>query len=67
MQEHDKLLELVLSKLQEAGWTLNTEKCQLRQGSIKLRCYVVSKDGTLPVPGEIEVISSLANPGNFQR
>lgn len=43
--EHDGRVRAVLFRLQEAGLTLNIEKCELSQGRIKFLGHIVDTHG----------------------
>ncbi|KAM7300946.1 uncharacterized protein ISCGN_016523 [Ixodes scapularis] len=44
MEEHDKNLHKVLSRLQQSGVTLNVNKCTFRQSKVKFLGHVVSAE-----------------------
>ena len=49
-QEHDTRLEKVLQQIQGAGATLNHEKCQFRQSSLKFLGHLIDQTGIRPDP-----------------
>ena len=42
-QEHDQRLESVLKRINKAGVTLNSEKCEFSKGCVKILGYVMMK------------------------
>ena len=62
--EHDRNLELVLQRLQEAGVTLNREKSVFNKTEITFFGCVFSKDGMKPDPKKIEAIVKTKAPTN---
>lgn len=46
--QHDTRLHAVLHKLQEAGVTLNMEKCELSRREVKFLVHILSADGIQP-------------------
>ena len=59
--EHDVRVRAVLFCLQEAGLTLNEQKCEFSQGRIKFLGHIVDAEGVqarqdkshCPVPGSL--------------
>ena len=49
--EHDKRLEAVLIRLQEANITLNWEKCEFSKANVKFLGQLVGKEGIHADPG----------------
>ena len=64
VEEHDRHLNKVLSKLQEANLTLNEEKCEFRKKSIKYLGFVVSYDSIEPDKEGVEAILQMPEPKN---
>ena len=52
-EEHDENLLTVLNRIQQAGLTLNKEKCMFSTKSIKFLGQVVDVDGIKPDPDKI--------------
>ena len=62
--EHDTRLDTVLAKIQDAGITLNKEKCEFAKTSIKFLGHVITSDGISPDPQKTSAISSMKQPKN---
>lgn len=52
-QDHDIRLHAVLNKLQEAGVTLNMEKCELGKSEVKFLDHNLLADGVQPDPDNV--------------
>jgi len=63
-KEHDENLEQVLTRLVEAGITLNPEKCQFDQSSIKFLGHVIDGEGIHADPEKTKAILEFATPTN---
>ena len=63
-EEHDERLEKVLQRLQELGMTLNSEKCQFAQKSIKFLGHVIDSTGIRPDPSKVSAILEVPAPEN---
>ena len=63
-EEHDKNLSAVLNQIQEAGLTLNKEKCEFSTTSIKFLGQVVDANGIKPDPDKITAINNMPQPTN---
>lgn len=63
-QEHDTRLHTILDKLQEAGVTLNMEKCELDRSEDKFLGHIPSADGVQPDPDKEKAIMSMREPSN---
>ena len=63
-EEHDECLDKVLQQLQETGMTLNTDKCQFSQKSVKFLGQVVDSTGIRPEPEKVLAIQKVHTPGN---
>ena len=61
-EEHDARLEKVLQRLQDAGLTLNLQKCQFSQSEVKFLGQVVNKDGIYPDPDMVRAIQEVQPP-----
>ena len=55
----------MLNKLREANVTLNVEKCQSSQPSIKFLGQIVNKDGIKPDPTKVKAIREMPVPTNI--
>ena len=63
-QEHDQRLELVLKRINRAGVTLNSEKCEFSKGSVKFLGYVNDEVGIHPDRDKIQAIQQIKVPTN---
>ena len=63
-EEHDTRLRKVLAKLQEAGITLNRDKCEFGKTRIKFLGYIISADGIEVDPDKVNAIKKLPDPEN---
>lgn len=61
-EEHDARLHKVLQRLQEAGITLNAEKCVLHQQSVRFLGHIVSANGISADPEKVSALCHLAEP-----
>ncbi|XP_046408442.1 uncharacterized protein K02A2.6-like [Ischnura elegans] len=62
-EQHDERLEAVLRRLQEAGITLNYNKCKWRVNKCRFLGHVISaEEGLLPDPEKIEAIREMERP-----
>ena len=64
LEEHDKHLREVLQRLQKAGMTLNREKCQFAQTSVRFLAHVIDSAGVRPDPDKIQAIEEFQQPKN---
>ena len=62
--EHDECLGEVLRKLEEAGITLNAEKCKYSKASLTFLGHVVDAAGICPDPEKIKAIRDMEDPTN---
>ena len=63
-EEHDKRLEKVLQRLQEAGLTLNKQKCHFSQTQVKFLGQIIDRDGVHPDPDKVRAIQEFYQPKN---
>ena len=61
-EEHDATLKMVLTRLQTAGLTLNTEKCQFSKTSLKFLGHIIDRSGVRPDPDKISAIQRIKPP-----
>lgn len=61
-KEHDTNLRMVLRKLEDAGVTLNVNKCSFRQTEVTFLGHVVSATGVSADPGKVRAITQLDPP-----
>ena len=64
-EEHDKNLTAALTRIQEAGLTLNKEKCEFNKTAIKFLGQVIDSSGIKPDPDKIKAISQMPQPTNI--
>ena len=62
---HDKNLLVALNQIQEAGLTLNKEKCVFSKKSIKFLGKLVDEQGIKPDPDKITAINNMLQPTNI--
>ncbi|XP_041786627.1 uncharacterized protein K02A2.6-like [Anopheles merus] len=62
LQEHDKRLNKVLSRLKNRGIELNWEKCQLRVSDIEFLGHSLNQEGIMPSRNKIGTILSFREP-----
>ena len=60
--EHDKRLHNVMNRIQQAGVTLNTDKCEFWRDELTFLGHVVSKHGTSPDPDKLKAIAEIQPP-----
>ena len=63
-EEHDKRLKLALKQIEEAGATLNRDKCSFGQSKIKFLGHIIDKDGISADPDKTRAISQMKTPNN---
>ena len=63
-EEHDEHLNKVLHRLQEAGLTLNMEKCQFSQSRVTFLGQVIDSTGIRPDPNKLSAIQKVPTPQN---
>ena len=64
-EDHDKNLLAALSQIQEAGLTLNKEKCVFSTTTIKFLGQMVDANGIKPDPDKIKAINDMPRPTNI--
>lgn len=62
--QHNKSLDMVLTRLNERNLTINREKCIFSATKINFFGYIFSKDGIHPDPKKINSIINLPKPAN---
>ena len=62
MKEHDEHLNVVLSKLEEAGLTLNKSKCEFRLTKLTFFGHDLSKEGVSPSKEKVGAILEARHP-----
>ena len=63
-KEHDERVRAALQKLDEAGATLNPEKCEFSKREVKFAGHVISEDGIRSDPEKVESVQGMTNPQN---
>nr|KAG5700576.1 hypothetical protein BaRGS_015372 [Batillaria attramentaria] len=58
---HDKILRLVLARLQSGGLTLN-EKCEFSKTSVKFLGHIIDENGIRPDPEKVAAIQDMPAP-----
>lgn len=64
IKEHDRRLQEVLQKLQDAGVKLNKQKCSIRKDTVNYLGHRIDKDGVHPEFDKIKAINELKPPTN---
>jgi hypothetical protein len=62
MEEHDRRLKAVLSRLDQVNITLNEAKCRFRQAKIRFYGFVFSQEGIQADPEKVAAVISLDTP-----
>ena len=63
-QEHDARLFNALTKISNAGVTLNPEKCEVSKNSIKFLGHVIDANGIYPDPEKTRALHQMSQPSN---
>lgn len=66
-QEHLEKLNSVLMRLEDAGLTLQKEKCSFFQDEISYLGYIITKDGLKKCPGKIKAMLEAPVPTNINQ
>ena len=66
-EEHDQRLQIVLRRQQEAGVTLNKNKCAFAQHRVKFLGQIVDRTGVRPDPDKVSVIVNFKTVGDIRR
>lgn len=66
-QEHLKLLNVVMQRLQDAGLTLQKEKCSFFQDEVSYLGYIITKDGLKKAPEKIKAMTEAPTPTNVNQ
>ena len=64
--EHDKRLAAVLDKLQQAGVTLNRDKCKFSTNCVQFLGQQVDSQGIRPDPEKVSAIQQMVPPTNVK-
>jgi len=62
VEEHDKTLRAVLSKLQKVGITLNKDKCVFGTDKIEFLGHLITEEGISILPKRVEAITNFEAP-----
>lgn len=62
--KHDRALQAALSKISEAGMTLNPDKCILRKKEIPFWGMIVTKSGVKPDPAKVTSLKRATRPNS---
>ena len=60
--EHDFHLKQVMEKLESTGVTLNVDKCEFSQDTLKFLGHIVDKNGIKPDSEKTRAISNMESP-----
>ena len=63
-EEHTRVIREVLETIQEAGLTLNPEKCFFKKTEIPFWGMIISGDGVKPDPKKVEALRNATHPDN---
>ena len=55
-REHDECLNIVISGIEQANWTLNSAMCELKRTSVKHMGHIVSTEGISADPEKVNTI-----------
>ena len=61
-EEHDHRLELALDRINKAGITLNSEKCEFSKKRVKFLGHIIDESGIHPDPEKILAIQQMKTP-----
>ena len=62
VEEHDKRLDAVLSKLKASGMTLNREKCVYRMNELQFLGFLLSEKGIGPAESKVNAVKNATKP-----
>jgi len=63
-KEHVKLLDQVMTRLEEYGLQLNEQRCMFFRESVKYLGMFIDQNGIAPIPCKIEKVVSTPKPKN---
>ncbi len=66
LNEHLQKMETVLTRLREAGLTVNVAKSLFCAHKIEYLCYILTRDGIKPQPKKVQAILTLSLPKNIR-
>ena len=64
-EEHDVRLSSALNRIQDAGVTLNMEKCEFAKAELIFLGHLTDQHGIRPDPGKTLAIRSMSSPSNI--
>ena len=64
-EEHDHHLTAVLERIQQAGVTLNPDKCQFSQERVRFLGQIVEGYGISPDTDKVKAITEMQQPANI--
>ena len=64
-EEHQRRLEEMMHRLKQAKITLNADKCQLAQSTIKFLGQIINQNGIQPDPEKVRAITAIPFPTNI--
>ena len=63
-REHDKRLKVVLQRIEAAGMTLNSDKCEVSKTQLKFLGHIIDQSGVRADPAKTETIMQMSAPQN---
>jgi hypothetical protein len=66
-QDHLEHLDVVLSKLTGAGFTINVTKCKFGQPEVRFLGHVINENGVAPDPDRITAVLKYPTPKNHKQ
>ena len=66
-EEHMRLLEHVLTRIKDAGITINRGKSEFCGNEVKFLCVITNRDGFNPNPDKIAPILEYLTPKNLKQ
>ena len=63
-EQHDRILNEVLSRARSRNLKLNIEKSQIKCNEVRYAGHILSKTGLKPDPKKVEAITNICNPKN---
>ena len=63
-EQHDRILNEVLSRARSRNLKLNIEKSQIKCNEVRYAGHILSKTGLNPDPKKVEAITNICNPKN---
>ena len=65
LEEHDRMLDEVMKRIEESGLKLNKAKCVFRKSCLRYVGHMFSKDGVSPDDSKVQAIVNLKPPENI--